>query len=122
MKKLDQLFQALADPTRLRILNLLAQGEICVCYFVSILEQPQPKISRHLAYLRRAGVVRARRDKKWMHYSLATPISPVLRATLDAMRDAAGYRDDVAALSRACCAVRLPAALRDAPRPVLASH
>src|SRR5213082_2998160 len=58
---LVDLFQALGDPTRLRILNLLAAGELCVCYFVEILGDPQPKISRHLAYLRRAGVVDARR-------------------------------------------------------------
>ena len=51
---LVQLFQALGDPTRLRILNLLAAGDLCVCYFVEILGDPQPKISRHLAYLRRA--------------------------------------------------------------------
>ena len=61
-------FQALGDNTRLRLLNLMGDQEICVCYFVEILEQPQPKISRHLAYLRRAGIVAARRDGKWMHY------------------------------------------------------
>ena len=119
--KLDSFFQALGDPTRLRLLNLVAHGEICVCYFVSILKQAQPKISRHLAYLRRAGLVAARREGKWMHYTLATPSSPVvariLEATLAELRNAPAYRDDIAALSRACCAVRIPAALQDAPRP-----
>src|SRR5438093_13768219 len=62
------LFQALADRTRLRLLNLMWGGEVCVCYFVELLDEPQPKISRHLAYLRRAGMVAARRDGKWMHY------------------------------------------------------
>jgi ArsR family transcriptional regulator len=67
------LFAALADPTRLRLLNLMNGGEVCVCYFVDILGQSQPKISRHLAYLRKAGLVSARREGKWMHYSICTP-------------------------------------------------
>jgi ArsR family transcriptional regulator len=121
--KLDVFFQALGDPTRLRLLNLLAQGEICVCYFVAILKQAQPKISRHLAYLRRAGLVSARRDGKWMHYTLAQPAAPeaarLLQSTLAELRNLPVYRDDVAALSRACCAVKLPATLQDAPRPRL---
>src|SRR6201999_1806979 len=74
-KPLDlvQLFAALADPTRLRLLNLMNGREVCVCYFVEILHQPQPKISRHLAYLRRAQIVQARREGKWMHYSIQQP-------------------------------------------------
>ena len=56
------LFAALSDRTRLRLLNLMDGREVCVCYFVEILGQSQPKISRHLAYLRRAGVVAARRE------------------------------------------------------------
>src|ERR1700722_7625533 len=69
---LDLLFRALADPTRLRLLNLIADREICVCYLVEVLASSQPKISRHLAYLRNAGIVSARRSGKWMHYSLIT--------------------------------------------------
>ena len=61
---LDLLFRALADSTRLRLLNLIAEREICVCYFVEILNISQPKVSRHLAYLRRAGIVAARREGK----------------------------------------------------------
>ena len=64
------LFAALADTTRLRLLNLMAGREVCVCHFVEILGQSQPKISRHLAYLRNAGIVAARREGKWMHYSI----------------------------------------------------
>ena len=60
-------FAALADNTRLRLLNLMAGREVCVCHFVEILGQSQPKISRHLAYLRQAGIVSARREGKWMH-------------------------------------------------------
>src|SRR5688572_20942577 len=66
-------FKALADPTRLRIINLLADQEVCVCFFVEILKTNQPKISRHLAYLRRAGIVAARREGIWMHYRISTP-------------------------------------------------
>ena len=79
-------FQALGDNTRLRLLNLMGEQEICVCYFVEILGQGQPKISRHLAYLRRAGIVEARRDGKWMHYRIVMPPNigavQVLRQTL----------------------------------------
>ena len=112
------LFQALADQTRLRVLNLLNEGELCVCYFVAILDETQPKISRHLAYLRRAGLVNARRDGKWMHYSLAKPISPILDATLRALAVDRQMQRVRASLERACCAVRLPAALENAPRPI----
>src|SRR5678809_1478415 len=66
-------FRALADSTRLRIINLLADQEVCVCFFVEILKTNQPKISRHLAYLRRAGIVAARREGIWMHYRISTP-------------------------------------------------
>ncbi|HVF50049.1 MAG TPA: metalloregulator ArsR/SmtB family transcription factor, partial [Pyrinomonadaceae bacterium] len=68
--EMELLFKALADRTRLRLLNLLGGDEVCVCYFVEVLRTNQPKISRHLAYLRRAGVVTARREGKWMHYRI----------------------------------------------------
>jgi ArsR family transcriptional regulator len=117
------LFQALGDPTRLRLLNLLAAGEICVCYFIDVLDDPQPKISRHLAYLRRAGLASARRDGKWMHYSLARPSSlaaaRVLDATLEELANDKQMQRDRAQLERACCAVRLPAPLVNAPKPQL---
>lgn len=115
------LFSALADRTRLRILNILSRGEVCVCYFVELLDETQPKISRHLAYLRRAGVVTARRDGKWIHYSLVRPESPQLAAVLDSTLQAAAaerqMQRDRLALERTCCAVKLPAALEHAPRP-----
>ena len=78
------LFAALADNTRLRLLNLMAGREVCVCYFVEILRQGQPKISRHLAYLRKAGMVSARREGKWMHYRITPPADPAAAAILDA--------------------------------------
>src|SRR5215467_14868959 len=66
-------FRALADRTRLRLLNLMGRDEVCVCFFVEILKTNQPKISRHLAYLRRAGIVGARRQGQWMHYRIVEP-------------------------------------------------
>jgi ArsR family transcriptional regulator len=117
------LFQALGDPTRLRLLNLMAAGEVCVCYFVEILDQAQPKISRHLAYLRRAGLVVARRDGKWMHYRIVVPSDPaqaaVLKTALDVIARDRGMQRDRLALERVCCAARVPASLQNAPKPEL---
>lgn len=66
----QDIFRAFADPTRLRILNLLIEGEVCVCDLCTVLDEIQPKISRHLAYLRRAGLVEVRQDGKWKHYQI----------------------------------------------------
>jgi ArsR family transcriptional regulator len=65
------IFRALSDRTRLRILNLLQGGELCVCHIVEVLDSPQPTVSRHLAYLRKTGLVVARKEGLWMHYRLA---------------------------------------------------
>jgi ArsR family transcriptional regulator len=104
---LDSLFAALADTTRLRLLNLMAGREVCVCYFVEILGQSQPKISRHLAYLRNAGIVAARREGKWMHYSICPvadePASAVLAASLAALESDEQMQADRARLDRVCC-------------------
>jgi ArsR family transcriptional regulator len=120
---LIRLFQALGDSTRLRLLNLMSAGEVCVCYFVEILDETQPKISRHLAYLRRAGLVAARRDGKWMHYRMVIPQDPaqaeVLKTVLHVVASNPKMQHDRAALERVCCAVRLPASLQNAPKPEL---
>ena len=104
---LPQFFQALGDSTRLRLLNLMGDQDLCVCYFTEILGAPQPKISRHLAYLRKAGIVSARREGKWMHYRIVMPphigASQVLRQTLESFRDDKAMQADRARLSRACC-------------------
>ena len=72
--RVDVMFRAFSDRTRLRILHLLrANDELCVCDLVRVLGVPQPKTSRHLAYLRSAGLVRARKEGLWMHYRLAPP-------------------------------------------------
>lgn len=119
---LASLFAALSDPTRLRLLNLMDGREVCVCYFVEILEQSQPKISRHLAYLRRAGVVAARREGKWMHYRVVVPLhagaAKILRETLAVLRNQKLMQADLARLSKACCAPRKVSALEGAPLPV----
>lgn len=115
------LFAALADPTRLRLLNLMAGREVCVCYFVEILQQGQPKISRHLAYLRRAGLVTARREGKWMHYRLVTPRDSASAAILESVL-ASFSRDkrmqaERARLDRSCCAPQNTVVTLKAPRP-----
>ena len=85
---LETYFKALADATRLRILGLLLTGEVCVCHIHESLRIPQPKASRHLAYLRRAGLVEARREGLWMHYRIADLPDPVLRAISETLRHA----------------------------------
>ena len=116
------MFAALADPTRLRLLNLMNGREVCVCYFVEILKQGQPKISRHLAYLRRAGIVSARRDGKWMHYSIERPrekqAAAVLESTLESLKADAGMQSDLERLGRACCEPRKFVELQGAPIPL----
>ena len=105
-EQLAVLHSALADVTRLRLLNLMRGGEVCVCYFVEILGESQPKISRHLAYLRRAGVVKARREGKWMHYridGMEGAAGEVLRATLEAFATDRRMQADYARLQRVCC-------------------
>lgn len=79
--RVDAMFRAFSDRTRLRILNLLTGGELCVCELVEVLKVPQPKASRHLAYLRKAGLVTSRKDGYWMHYTLA-PSSDAFHAKL----------------------------------------
>lgn len=117
--RLAEMFQALSDPTRLRLLSLISRGEICVCFLVEALREPQPKISRHLAYLKKSGLVDTRRDGKWMHYRIAEDLGERERAILDGAVEhttAVAVRDQ-SALERACCGTRVPRTLRDAPKP-----
>lgn len=123
---LEQLFLALGDQTRVRLLNLMADGEVCVCFLVEVLDEPQPKISRHLAYLRNAGLVAARRDAKWMHYSITPPAHASARRVFDGilatLAEDSQMQRDKAALLRACCSPRVPEQLRRAPRPAVAER
>jgi ArsR family transcriptional regulator len=119
--KLERFFQALGDATRLRLLNLMGDQELCVCYFVQILAQPQPKISRHLAYLRRAGMVESRRDGKWMHYRIIPPTdagaAKLLSQTLAWLKQDRAMQADRARLGKACCTPVKFVTLQAAPAP-----
>lgn len=119
---LERFFQALGDNTRLRLLNLMGDQEICVCYFVEILDQPQPKISRHLAYLRKAGIVAARRDGKWMHYRVVMPPNEgavkVLRQILQWLSEEKAMQADRTKLTKACCTPEKFVTLQGAPLPI----
>lgn len=118
---LEELFSALADRTRLRIINLVADQEICVCYFVQVIDVPQPKISRHLAYLRKMGIVAARREGKWMHYRLAIPAdqheAAILKATLDSFKHDKEMQRDIQQLNKACCGPKSLVQVLGAPMP-----
>jgi ArsR family transcriptional regulator len=94
----DLMFRAFSDRTRLRILNLLRDGELCVCDIVRVLDLPQPKISRHLAYLRNAKLVRARKEGLWMHYQLAPAATEFHQSLLNCL---------------ACCFAAVPELARD---------
>ena len=82
----DRMFRAFSDRTRLRILHLLLGGELCVCDLVRVLEISQPKISRHLAYLRRSGLVEARKDGLWMHYQLVPADNDFHQSLINCLR------------------------------------
>jgi ArsR family transcriptional regulator, arsenate/arsenite/antimonite-responsive transcriptional repressor len=118
----EAFFSALADRTRLRLLNLMRSDEVCVCFFVEILKTNQPKISRHLAYMRRAGIVGARRDGSWMHYRIVEPLDTdaarVLKDTLAWLANDREMQRDRDRLVRVCCAPQLPVSIQGAPRPV----
>lgn len=81
----SKLLKALADDTRLRLVALLAHGELCVCHFEKALDIPQPTVSRNLAILRHAGVVQTRRDGSWIYYRLAEQADPATGRLLDAV-------------------------------------
>jgi ArsR family transcriptional regulator len=105
---LADLCRALADDTRLRLLALIARGEVCVCELHGSLALPQPTVSRHLASLRRAGLVAARRDGVWMHYRLADGLDPVLKGALDAVLHALTHTDTAERDARRLKQVELP--------------
>jgi ArsR family transcriptional regulator len=99
--RVDLMFRAFSDRTRLRLLNLLRGGETCVCDLVNVLGLPQPKVSRHLAYLRKSGLVVARKEGLWMHYKLAEAKSEFHRSLLNCL---------------SCCFQSVPELKKDAER------
>lgn len=83
MENLADGFKALADSNRLRLLNLLKNGELCVCDLMAALEMPQSTVSRHLSYLKKEKLVSGRRCGKWMYYKLANPAEPILMQVME---------------------------------------
>jgi len=118
---IELLFKALADRTRLRVIHLIGDDEVCVCFFVEVLKTNQPKISRHLAYLRRAGLVSTRRDGKWMHYRLVDPpdehAARIFREVREVLSNNPEMQKDKARFVKICGATQLPIQLQKAPRP-----
>jgi ArsR family transcriptional regulator, arsenate/arsenite/antimonite-responsive transcriptional repressor len=118
---MERLFIALSDRTRLRILNLIGDDEVCVCFFVEVLGEGQPKISRHLAYLRRAGIVAPRREGKWMHYRIVPPPEPhaerILKDVMGWLKDDHEMQRDRARLVKICCMPSPPVQILGAPKP-----
>jgi ArsR family transcriptional regulator len=121
--QLEILLRALADRTRLRLLNLMGDAELCVCYFVEVLQTSQPKISRHLAYLRRAGIVAARREGLWMHYRVVVPpeshAARILAEVRASLADDPVMQRDRERLRHACCTPEKFVRLQSAPAPSL---
>lgn len=130
---LVEIYQCLCDPTRLRILHLLGQGELCVCHFQEILGEPQVKISKHLAYLRSHGLVESRKEANWVIYRLPAKPSRELTANLACLQDCAQedpvFRKDAArraklagkfsAESPICCAPKAAKTAKNACCPTL---
>jgi ArsR family transcriptional regulator len=126
LHQVDQTFKALADPTRVRILGLLRSGEVCVCHIHEGLKLPQSLVSRHLAYLRRAGLVEARKEGLWVYYRLAFQRNDATRTLLDAIYHCIGHLPTVVGdvkrfqKQTGCCVASQPAPSFDccAPRAV----
>jgi len=118
---MELFFLALADRTRLRLLSLIGEDEVCVCFFVEVLKTNQPKISRHLAYLRKAGLVSTRRQGKWMHYRVTPPTELHAKRIFDQvtawLKEDAEMERDRMRLVNLCCSPRPPVQIQGAPRP-----
>jgi ArsR family transcriptional regulator, arsenate/arsenite/antimonite-responsive transcriptional repressor len=126
--ELVQIYECLCDPTRLRILNLLQAGPLCVCHLQDILDEPQVKVSKHLGYLKTRGMVGVRSEGNWRVYSLVARQSKTLKSNLACLQDCAGedktFRRDLEKLARVqnsiaddgptCCAKPQPAKTRSA--------
>lgn len=121
---IELFFAALADRTRLRLINLIGDDEVCVCFFVEVLGTNQPKISRHLAYLKRAGLVSVRRDWKWSHYRLTEPknarAAEVFEQVREWLKTEPEMQLDKKHLVKMCCLspAKQPVRIQGAPKPV----
>ena len=120
---MDSFFAALADNTRRRLLNLIGEDEVCVCYLVEVIETNQPKISRHLAILKNAGLVSVRRDWKWSHYRITKPTdeqaAKVFEETLSLLKHDPEMQKDNKQMAKMCCApvAKQPISIQGAPKP-----
>lgn len=120
---MDAFFSALADNTRRRILNLIGETEVCVCFLVEVIGTNQPKISRHLAVLKEAGLVSVRRDWKWSHYRIIKPAdeqaAKVFEETMKLLASDPEMREDKNQLAKICCAPvsQQPISIQGAPKP-----
>ncbi|MEP6924525.1 MAG: metalloregulator ArsR/SmtB family transcription factor [Pyrinomonadaceae bacterium] len=125
LESMETFFMALADRTRLRLLNLMREGEICVCYFTEALQEPQPKISRHLAYLRQAGLVETTRVGKWVYYRIAElenkDASIILQETANWLtNDEQMKLDRTRLIQISCCeTANMPIAIQRAPHSLI---
>lgn len=121
LAEMENLFLALADKTRLRILNLMRREEVCVCFLSAALNESQPKISRHLAYLRSANLVTARREGKWMHYKIQMPedalAMEIVQRSLDWLESKEEMRQDYNNLIKICFSSEAPITIMRAPKP-----
>jgi ArsR family transcriptional regulator, arsenate/arsenite/antimonite-responsive transcriptional repressor len=102
-----ELFKAFADPVRLRLLHLLADGEVCVCHLHEALDLPQSTVSRHLAYLRKRGLVVGRKEGLWVHYRLAKPTGELHRRLMGCLgacsKELESLKHDLEKLNRGSC-------------------
>lgn len=120
---MESFFSALADNTRRRLLNLLGETEVCVCYLVEVIGTNQPKISRHLAVLKNAGLVSVRRDWKWSHYRIVKPsnaqAATVFAEVLELLKEDPEMQKDKKQLKNLCCApvAKQPVSIQGAPKP-----
>ena len=121
---MELFFSALSDRTRLRLLNLMQTDEVCVCYFPEVIGTNQPKISRHLAYLRKAGLVSVRREWKWAHYRITEPknsrAAKVFREILELLKEDKELQQDRVKMLNLCCSPvqQQPVTIQGAPRPL----
>jgi ArsR family transcriptional regulator len=117
---LELFFSALADKTRLRLLNLMRDGEVCVCFFAETIDTNNPKISRHLAYLKRANLVTGRRDGKWMHYQINEPedekAKEIFAGIMEALKEDKDMQFDRRRLVEVCCPPQSPTKIQGRSR------
>ena len=120
---MDLFFSALADNTRRRLLNLIGEDEVCVCFLVEVIDTNQPKISRHLAILKNAGLVSVRRDWKWSHYRITKPsesrAAKAFEDVLELLKHDHEMQKDKKQMAKMCCApvAKQPASIQGAPKP-----